>query len=205
VDEARTAPTTGTVAIFVVLSLLAGGVLGYFTPRSAAPSPITVSTPAPTPTRTPTCTPGPIRVYVSGAVRQPAVVELPPGSIVEDAIAEAGGASADADLDCINLARQVEDQQQVYLPYLGEGNPPPPISGGNASVPDGAEGAPIDINTATTSELETLPRIGPTMAQRIVEYREANGPFQSIEDIQDVPGIGPATYEAIRLSVKVTP
>jgi competence protein ComEA len=179
-------------------------VVGFFGPHPQPGTPIVVSTPIPTPTPLPTPTPAPIRVHVSGAVRQPAVYELAPGSIVQDAVDAAGGPASDADLDCINLALELRDQQQVYVPRQGETGPPPPVSGGD---PDGggSTGPLININVATTAELETLPRIGPTMAQRIVEYREANGPFAAIEDVQDVPGIGPATFEGLRDLITVGP
>jgi competence protein ComEA len=138
-----------------------------------------------------------MRVHVSGAVRAPAVYRLPPGSIVQDAVDAAGGPAADADLERINLAVELRDQQQVYVPRKGEAEPQPPISGGESGGEEPA-GALVNVNTATAAELETLPRIGPAMAQRIIEYREANGPFGSIEDIQNVPGIGPATFEGLK-------
>jgi len=178
------------------LSLIVGGVIGYFTPRpqkSDLPSPIVVSTPLPTPTPF-TPTPMPLRVYVSGAVEQAGVYELNPGSIVQDVVTAAGGPAPDADLESINLARELQDQQHVYVPREGEPNPPPAVSGGASDEGGVAAGATVDINTATAAELETLPRVGPVTAQDIVEYREANGPFETIEELQEVPGIGPATF-----------
>ena len=83
------------------------------------------------------------------------------------------------------------------MPRQGEENPPPSVSGGEPA------GGLININTATATELETLPRIGPVAAQNILEYREANGPFESIDDIQDVPGIGPATFEGLEGRIAV--
>jgi competence protein ComEA len=194
----------GHIILYSVLSLIVGGVVGFFGPHPPPGTPIVVSTPIPTPTPLPTPTPAPIRVHVSGAVRQPAVYELAPGSIVQDAVGAAGGPASDADLDCINLALELRDQQQVYVPRQGETSPPPPVSGGD---PEGGGSTEllININVATTAELETLPRIGPTMAQRIVEYREANGPFTAIEDIQNVPGIGPATFEGMKDRITVGP
>ena len=192
------------IILYSVLSLIIGVVSGYFAPHPRRSTPIVVSTPLPTPTSLPTTTPAPIRVHVSGAVRQPAVYELPPGSIVQDAVDAGGGPTADADLDCINLAMELQDQQQVYVPRQGEMNPPPPVSGGEPGSA-GPAGALININTATVAELETLPRIGPTMAQRIVDYREANGPFEAVEDVQDVPGIGPATFEGLKDLITVGP
>ena len=194
----------GAIVLCSVLGLIVGGVVGYFTPHPQTTMPIVVSTPDPTATPLPAPTPAPIRVHVSGAVRQPAVYELPPGSIVQHAVAAAGGPSPDADLNGINLALELRDQQQVYVPCQGEANSPPPVSGG-APGGGGSAGALVDINAATAAELETLPRIGPTMAQRIIAYREANGPFAAIEDIQDVPGIGPATFEGLKDLITVGP
>jgi competence protein ComEA len=194
----------GHIILYSVLSLIVGGVVGFFGPHPPPGTPIVLSTPIPTPTPLPTLTPAPIRVHVSGAVRQPAVYELAPGSIVQDAVDAAGGPASNADLDCINLALELRDQQQVYVPRQGETSPPPPVSGGELDS-GGSTGSLVNINTATTAELETLPRIGPAMAQRIVEYREANGPFAAIEDVQDVPGIGPATFEGLKDRITVGP
>jgi len=130
-------------------------------------------------------------------VRAPAVYKLSPGSIVQDAVEAAGGPAPDADLDRINLALELRDQQQVYVPRQGEVDPPPLVSGGEPGEGESAV-ALVNINTAMAAELETLPRIGPTTAERIMEYREANGPFEAIEDIQNVPGIGPVTFDGLK-------
>jgi competence protein ComEA len=147
----------------------------------------------------PTPTPSPLRIYVSGAVLHPDVYLLPPGSIVKDALLAAGGAGDDADLDRINLAAQVGDGQHVYVPHYGEAAAPmvPSDPYGSRAALDGAGGR-VNINTATQAELETLPGIGPSLAARIVAYREAHGPFAAPEDITAVSGIGPATFEEIR-------
>jgi competence protein ComEA len=203
--ERGTTQYRGYMILCSVVGLIVGGVIGYFTPRPQISSPpIVVSTPIPTSTPPPTSTPAPIRVHVSGAVCQPAVYELAPGSIVQDAVDAAGGPASDADVDCINLALELRDQQQVYVPRRGEAHSPPPVSGGEPGG-GGPAGALVNINAATATELEVLPRIGPTMAQRIVEYREANGPFGAIEDIQNVPGIGPATFEGLKDLITVGP
>jgi competence protein ComEA len=158
--------------------------------------PITISTPEPTPTLAASPTPAPLRIHVSGAVHRPdQVYRLPVGSIVQDAIEAAGGATDEADLARINLALELADQQHVHVPAVDEENPPPAVSGGEGG---GAEGSLVNINTATQAELETLPRIGPVTARHIIEYREANGPFERIEDIQDVPGIGHTTFEGLK-------
>jgi len=196
----NTAGRTRAYAILcAVVGLFAGGVIGYFSPHpQSSASTIVVSTPLPDPTSPPTSTPGPIRVHVSGAVRQPDVYELPAGCIVKDAVGAAGGPTESADLDGVNLAVELRDQQQVYVPRQGEAAPMSPASAGV----DAASG-PVNINTATAAELETLPGIGPKTADTIVEYREANGPFETIEDIMDVPGIGEGTFEKIKDRITV--
>lgn len=183
-----------------VVSMILGGIIGYSAPRPPT-KPIVVITPPPTPTPTPTPTPPPVRVYVCGAVRNPGVYRLPPGSLVDDVIRAAGGPTEDADLLNINLALELEDQQQVYVPHIGEiSTPPPPVSS-----PPSSGSARININTASAAELQRLPYIGPTLAQRIVAYREAHGPFQQISDLMQVPGIGPAIFAAIRDLVTIGP
>jgi len=187
------------ILFFSVVSLIIGGAVGYFGARPRGAPPITISTPAPTSTPSPTATPSPIRVYLSGAVQAPGVYELSPGSIVNDAIEIAGGAALEADLDCINLALELQDQQHVHVPEVGEADPPPAVSGGTSDSSSGS----VNINTATAVELEELPRIGPSTAEKIVAYRDANGPFERIEDIQNVPGIGPATFEELKELIAV--
>jgi competence protein ComEA len=189
--------TRAYIVLCSVISLVVGGVIGHFT-QLQPNTPIVISTPLPDPTSLPEPTPAPIRVHVSGAVRQPDVYELPAGCIVKDALEAAGGPADDADLDGINLAVELRDQQQVYVPRQGEAVPmaPAPVGGGAVS-------GPVNINTATAAELETLPGIGPKTADAIVEYREANGSFETIEDIMDVPGIGEGTFEKIRGGITV--
>ncbi len=199
-----TVPQRGYIILCSVISLIVGGVIGYFSPHSQPSAPVVVSTPLPTPTPFHTPTPAPIRVHVSGAVLHPAVYELVVGSIVQDAVDAAGGPATDADLDHINLAVELHDQQQVYVPLQGETNPPPVISGGESGG-GGTVGAQVNINTATAAELKALPRIGPATSQRILEYREANGPFTTIEGIQNVPGIGPATFEGFKDMITAGP
>jgi competence protein ComEA len=121
------------------------------------------------------------------------VYPLPPDSIVKDALLAAGGATDDADLDRINLALPVADGQHVYVPRLGEVDLPvqPPSS-------QPATGSKININTADAATLESLPGIGPAIAQRIIDYRQANGPFAHIEDIKNVSGIGDGILSKIQ-------
>lgn len=134
---------------------------------------------------------------------------LPAGSIVKDAVEAAGGFTADADPVRINLALELQDQQHIHVPHIGEENPPPPVEGRsaapvNAPVRGNASGGgPINLNTATPEDLDSLPGIGPAIARRIIEYRESVGGFASIEQIQQVSGIGPSTFAKIADSITV--
>lgn len=142
-------------------------------------------------------TPALLYVYVSGAVLSPGLYVLDDGARVVDVIAAAGGFTPDADERAVNLARLVDDGEQLDIPLQGEA--PPTVPGSAGSTGDGR----VDLNTADTAQLETLPRIGPAMAQRIVEWREANGRFTSVEDLLAVPGIGDKLLEALRDLVTV--
>jgi competence protein ComEA len=179
--------------VALVAAVLTGLVAFRFLKPNPGPLRLETVTPPPTPSPEATPTPRPLRVYVSGAVQVPEVYALPPDSIVKDALTAAGGPSAEADLDRINLASPLADGQHVYVPHLGEEDPPvqPPSSQRSGSLL-------VNINTADAATLETLPGIGPTIAGSIIDYRQANGPFGRIEEIVDVSGIGPATFEKIK-------
>ena len=172
-----------------------------------------------------------VRVHVAGAVNNPGVYTLPAQGRAVDAIAAASGAAADADLDRVNLAGALSDGVQIYVPHRGETAAPAQIqpNGGRANAGQGnaANGAsqdgtqpqpartltpagsaqkgstPVNINTATAEELQTLPRIGPAMAQRIIAWREAHGGFRSVDELDAVPGIGPSMLENLRPLVTV--
>lgn len=180
-------------AVFFILIVLGiAGVVAFQVLRPESET-IVLTTPTPFPSPQASPTPRPMRVYVSGAVRNPDVYALPPDSIVKDAMLAAGGPTDEADLDRINLALPVVDGQHVYVPRLGEENlPVQPPSGSSASS------GKVNINTADAAVLETLPSIGPTIAQRIVEHRQLNGAFVEIEDIMKVSGIGEGTFAKIR-------
>jgi competence protein ComEA len=166
------------------------------------PAPILITPPPPTPTAGPTETPVMIRVYVSGEVRHPAVYELAPGSIAQDAVTAAGGFTADANQVAINLALPLADGMQLHVPGPDAPTPGPGLIDGAASVP-GAPQGPININMATLEQLDTLPGIGPSTAGNIIDYRQSNGPFQSVDDVINVPGIGPVKLEQIRPLITV--
>ena len=172
-----------------------------------------------------------VRVHVAGAVNNPGVYTLPAQGRAVDAIAAASGAAADADLDRVNLAGALSDGVQIYVPHRGETAAPAQIqpNGGTANAGQGnavngasqggtqpqpartltASGSaqkgstPVNINTATAEELQTLPRIGPAMAQRIIAWREAHGGFRSVDELDAVPGIGPSMLENLRPLVTV--
>jgi competence protein ComEA len=143
-------------------------------------------------------TPAPITVYVTGSVKQEGLYTLPPDSRLNDAIQAAGGFSEDADRGAINLAEVLQDGQQVTVPAMGEAQ-----VGGNPARSMNGAGILVNINTATLAELDTLPQIGPVTAQSIIDYRQANGPFETIEDLLEVDGIGQATFDKVKDLVTV--
>ena len=141
----------------------------------------------------------PLQVHVSGAVVRPGVYDLPVGARVLDAVEAAGGFVAEADKNAINLAARVEDAEKLDIPFVAGFEPPE--EQGFTVVSEGTPSSVedlVDINTASQAELEELPGIGPSLAGRIIEYRDENGPFARIEDIVNVSGIGSATYEDIK-------
>lgn len=164
---------------------------------------LTMPTVLPTATVTHTPTPAPIVVFVSGEVVSPGVYTLPPESRVVDAIAVAGGLAADADANAVNQAILLEDGMQIHVPKVGEVATPLPLSGGEANGSGTASDAKININRATITELESLPGIGPALAEAIVRHRETNGEFESVEGLLEVPGIGEAKLADIRDKVVV--
>jgi|SRR5450759_848972 competence protein ComEA len=178
----------GAIALFIVYSILkrpeptSPPLVITLQPRS-----ISVATPQPTT----------IEVYVTGAIQKPDVYSLPTGSIVKDLINTAGGATADADLEAINLAQRLTDQMHIHVPRKDEVAPTPPAGS--------APGALININTADATQLDTLPGIGPSTAQSIIDYRTKNGPFKKIEDIKNVPRIADTEFNKIKDMITVGP
>ena len=145
---------------------------------------------------------GQVIVYVSGAVRAPDVYQLAKAARVKDLILAAGGFSADADPEQINLADHLTDGEHIQVPRQGE---TAPGSGGSDLAAGDTPSAAFDINTAGADELDGLPGIGQALAQRIIEYRAANGPFKSAEELRNVKGIGPALFEQIAPLIVVGP
>lgn len=138
-------------------------------------------------------------MQVAGAVRGPGVYEMTAGSRVYEAVERAGGFSEDADREVLTLAARLTDGCRVYVPRVGEvatgGVVPLEEQTASATM---ADGAVVSINSATVDELDSLPGVGPAIANDIVNYRETNGPFTSVDQLTDVPGIGPAKLEQLR-------
>ncbi|MDH5506043.1 MAG: ComEA family DNA-binding protein [Anaerolineae bacterium] len=142
--------------------------------------------------------PSPVRVHVSGAVKHPGVYALEAGSRVEDAIQAAGGMLGSANPQSLNLAAPLEDGAKIIVAYIATPAPPNSSVDSNAPTVRAAPSYPININTATLEDLDSLPGIGPVKAQAIIDYRQNHGPFTSIDQILKVPGIGAAIYELIK-------
>ena len=150
-----------------------------------------------------------IVVHVAGEVNKPGVYTLPNSARMIDAVTAAGGATARADLEVINLATPLIDSSQIYVPAKGVAarptivRPQPGVNGVASATNSPSASGVVNINRASVTELDTLPGVGPSTAQAIVDYRSANGPFGSPEDLLNVKGIGPAKFEAMRKLVGV--
>ena len=190
------------IVFLSVVGLIAFVVIYVILKRPEPTSPPLVITLQPRPTSEPvTPTPATINVYVSGAVNKPDVYILPLNAIVKDAIAAAGGATEDADLDRINLATRLGRSDAGVCAASRRSRAASPPDG---SAP-GAAAEKININTASVEELDKLPGIGPSIANAIIDYRTTNGPFKQIEDINAVKGIGDALFEKIKDQITVGP
>jgi competence protein ComEA len=137
----------------------------------------------------------PLLVHVLGAVARPGLVELSAGARVVDAVAAAGGFTAEADPAGVNLARPIVDGEQLVV--LAVGQAPPPATGGASGGAGGSGDGVVHLNTADLAALDTLPRIGPALAQRIIDWRDANGPFTSVDQLSEVTGIGDAIFAGL--------
>jgi competence protein ComEA len=192
--------TRSQILVYAALAV-AVVVLGARYLRSS-PSPATPPPPARV-ERSPGAAAGPT-VHVAGAVREPGVYRLRPGSRIDDALRAAGGATARADLSAVNLAAKAEDGRQVLVPERVRAGAPGPADGAApGSAPTPAPGQPLNLNSATLEQLDTLDGIGPTLAQAILDHREENGGFGSVDELAQVPGIGEKRLASLREQVGV--
>jgi competence protein ComEA len=203
----------GAVVAVAVLVVVGLSFLGSATPAPkltlprAEPGSAPVDGSGPVPTSAlASAPPVTVTVHVAGQVASPGVYALPSGGRVADAVIAAGGTSPEADVEQLNLAARIADGERIYVPRKGEA--PPPVAG-NVAAPSagaakgGAPAGPIDLNTATAEQLEALPGVGPATSKAILAYRAAHGRFRSVTELLEVPGIGPAKLEALRPMVRV--
>jgi competence protein ComEA len=205
----------GVVAVVVVVGF--GWVLlRPDPPRSEELIPLAASTVPPpatagsgSGTAPPTTAAATVLAHAAGAVVAPGLYELAPDSRIADLVRAAGGPAPDADLDRLNLAAVVADGSRVYVPVVGEQVLPEPLADPVPAAPPGGEGdpstvpGPVDLNTATLDELDELPGIGPATAQAIVDHRTSGGPFTSVDELLEVRGIGEAKLADLRDLVTV--
>lgn len=202
------------IAVLIILLMVIVFAAGLASTRLLTmlqPSSIIIATPAATPLPTADASPAMLHIYINGAVMAPGVYEFAPGALVNDALLAAGGFSPDADTRLINLAQSLINEMHIYVPSVTEAGTSPPVIDLPAATANpllqraGGTGAAglININTAGFEELQELPGIGPALAQRIIDYRLENGPFADITAIQDVSGIGPATFAELEPLITV--
>ena len=186
---ARLRLTLGAGVVLVIVAAIIAVLVSALAPRgvtqSAAPPPV-VRTAAPTANDAPTAF-----VHVVGQVRDPGLYELPAGDRVVDAVSAAGGFTARADQSQLNLAEVISDGEQIVVAKKGA----------VSAAPGATSSGKVDINTADVTALETLDGIGPALAQRILDYRKAHGSFSSVNDLQNVSGIGDKKFAAIKANV----
>ncbi|MQA85946.1 MAG: ComEA family DNA-binding protein [Streptosporangiales bacterium] len=196
-------PGVRALAVLGIVAALVAAMFFWRSRPAAVPAP-----PTPTPAQvslaaSATPTPAAVVVHVDGKVHEPGVYTLPAGSRVVDAVRAAGGARRGADTGSLNLARRLVDGEQILVGVLA----PAPSAAPSAAVsgPEAAgDSAPqLDLNTATIEQLEELPGIGPVLAERIVDYRDEHGGFRSVDQLQDVSGIGPKRFADIKDKVRV--
>ena len=197
------------LVVSIVAALAGGAALMFRDGGSQDGVTITLDEPAASTVgaRTEQMAPATIKVYVSGEARRPGVYELPSDARADDALQAAGGPTSNAALELVNLAKKVADEEQLHIPGQSDrgdsgavANGIPSASAGNAGL--GGSGK-LDINTATAEEFTSLPNIGPSRAAAIVDYREREGPFGSVDDLQNVGGIGEKITDSIRDLVEV--
>lgn len=184
----------GTLVLAVAVALAGAAFLTWrATAGDGAPLELVLPTPGPSSA----VEPAEIKVYVTGAVVMPGVYSLREGARLHELVEAASGARSDADLDAINLAARILDEDHWRIPARGEAPPT------QSTTSQGASEGRIDLNSATVEQLRGLPNIGEVRAQAIVSLREARGPFATVDDLMLVSGIGPETLAAVRDLVEV--
>ena len=156
----------------------------------------------------PAAPPVTVIVHVAGQVASPGVYAVPVGGRVADAVVAAGGTASEADVEQLNLAARVSDGERIYVPRKGEAVPAAPAfpvrsSSSGTAAKGGSPAGPVDLNTATAEQLEALPGVGPATSKAILAYRTSHGRFRSVTELLEVPGIGPAKLESLRPMVRV--
>jgi competence protein ComEA len=185
---------------------------GVASSEPAGPAPGPSSSAATPPGEPPEAEPAELVVHAVGAVNRPGLYRLPPTARVADLVEAAGGFTLDADPDRLNQAAPLSDGVRVWVPRLGEAQPPTAVNGDGGGATGGpppagggppAPASPVDLNLATLEQLDTLPGVGPSTAQAIIDHRTANGPFRSVDDLLEVRGIGEAKLAQLRDKVRV--
>ncbi|WP_232828589.1 helix-hairpin-helix domain-containing protein [Kribbella monticola] len=167
------------------------------TSTSAIPQPSTSGSPGTSPASQE------VVVDVAGKVRRPGLVRAAPGSRVADVLLLAGGALPGVDLTSLNLARQVSDGEQILVGIPGAPPPPAATPGPGGTSPANPTSTPVDLNKATLADLESLPGVGPVLAQRILDWRTEHGHFTTIDELQEVTGVGEKKFESLKPHVHV--
>ena len=176
------------VVLLVGLALLGRRLAAADTARPASAAPATLA-------QLEAAAPARLVVHVVGAVRRPGLYRLTDGARVAEAIARAGGGTRRADLSALNLAALLVDGSQVLVPLRA----PPAPAGAQGALGNGAAlSGKVHLSIATLEQLDSLPGVGPVTAQKIVDWRAANGPFRTVDDLDAIPGIGPARLEQLR-------
>ena len=191
-DAARASRSELLLVVLLGVAIVGGGLLVILRTSDPPAPPIerVATQPQPDPSASPQKA---VVVHVSGQVAVPGVYELPAGSRVKDAIAAAGGAAPESDPNALNLAAILSDGQKVTIPKPGE-----PVVANLSDAPEGtAAGGKVNLNTATATQLEELPGVGPVLAERIVAHRSKNR-FTSARQLMEVSGFGPKRYESLK-------
>jgi competence protein ComEA len=188
------------LAVYVVAALAAAWVVARYVgiPSGSSPHPASTARTTNTSVKVTAAETSAV-VDVSGEVRRPGVYKLPPGARVQDAVRRAGGALGHADLQAVNLAAKVADGVQIVVPRKGGGGGAGAAAAGSGTAPAG----PVNLNTATAEQLDTLDGVGPATAAKILAYRQQHGGFSSVSQLDQIPGIGPKKLAALRGKVTV--